>query len=126
MRKIKREFVLTLPHLPPPELFPNALRSLHWAVRSNVEKASRDEAGWIAKMEWHDKPMEKVEVTYLFTQKDKRVRDTEALVSAAKPFLDGMIDVGVLMSDSGKYLSIAGAKVIQGDKNETLITIKEV
>ena len=57
--------------------------------------------------------------------RDKRKRDLDNLISACKPFLDGLIDAGVLKSDDGWYLSISGAEIVKGDKSKTELIIRE-
>lgn len=121
-----RHFEITLEHLPPPELNPNQLRRLHWTERRKVTDIARQEIGWMAKTIWHDKPMVKVQVSYKFTVKDGRRHDVDNLVSACKPYIDGLIDVNVLMSDDYRYMSIGGASIERGEKDFTQISVKEV
>ena len=117
--------ILIFPCLPPSELFPNRLRSLHWSVRSRVEAEARYEGkvvglqakpgNWVA-------PQHAV-ISYEFHWKDKRKRDPESLVAAAKPFIDGLVDAGILIDDDFYHLSIGSVEYKPGE-NETIIKVE--
>jgi len=120
-------FTLVIPHLPPSELFPNRLRSIHWTKRSQIERESREEGYYEAlaiKPTNYIAP-EYAEVSYLFVISDRRIRDIEAMLIACKPYIDGMVDAGIILKDDCFHLSIGSAKVAQGDK-QTVLMIKEV
>ena len=122
-----RKLVITLNHLPYPELNPNKLRSLHWSTRSNVSKIARDEVAWLAKIQWKDqKPMMKARINYEFLIKGKRKHDADNLLSACKPFADGLIDAGVIFYDDVKHLEIGLVRAVYNDKDQTTITIEEL
>ncbi len=121
-----RQFEITLDHLPDSRLNPNQLRRLHWTERREATDTARQEIGWLTKMKWREGPMVKVKVFYKFTVKDGRRHDVDNLVSACKPYIDGLIDVNVLMSDDYKYMSIGGASIERGEKYSTTITVQEV
>lgn len=81
--------------LPWPErcLHPNA--RVHWAVRHKAAKAARRDgyvlakaAGW-HRHEWTDRPLHVWIDGYA---KDRRRRDNDGLLSALKPWLDGIAD----------------------------------
>ena len=122
-----REFRLVLPHLPESDLFPNKLRTIHWSTRARVEREARMEAYLetlcIRPKDWCT--LDHAEVSYLFLVSDRRVRDMEALLIACKPYIDGMVDAGIMLSDDCWHLRIAGADVNEGVK-QTIITIREV
>jgi hypothetical protein len=120
-----RHLEIKLDHLPPRELSPNTRE--HWTVVKDFKSVARFEAGYLAKVKWQEQePMKKAKVHYHFMVKDKRDHDVDNLVASCKAYLDGLIDVNVIMSDSYKYLSIGSAKVDYGDEYHTIIKIKEV
>lgn len=122
-----RKIVVRLDHLPPTELNPNKLRSLHWSERSRVTQIARQEVGWLAKAEWGDQPeMVKARISYEFFIKDKRKHDADNLLSSCKPYTDGLIDAGVLTYDDIKHLEYGMVRAMYADKDETVITIEEL
>ncbi len=121
---------ITFDCLPPSELYPNKLRSIHWSKRAEVEREARERANYIAfgiRCETGaNKPPDKARITYKFIVKDKRIRDLEGMLSACKPWVDGIVDAGVLVSDDCWHLSIGGASIEQGKENKTILTIEGV
>jgi len=120
----ERRLIITISHLPYPELNPNS--RVHWAVKARAIKVSREEIGWLAKSQWHDeKPMIKARVSYDFHTKDKRHRDLDNLLAMTKPWQDGLIDAGVIFYDDAHHLEIGDIKLIQSDADQTIISIEE-
>ena len=120
-----RQLVITIEHLPYVELNPNSRE--HWAVKARAVKASREEIGWLAKEQWHDdEPMMKARISYDFQVKNKRNRDLDNLLAMCKPWQDGLIDAGVLFYDDAKHLEIGHPKVMQGDAEQSIVTLEEI
>ena len=120
----ERRLIITISHLPYPELNPNS--RVYWAVKARATKVSREEIGWLAKSQWHDeKPMIKARVSYDFHTKDKRHRDLDNLLAMTKPWQDGLIDAGVIFYDDAHHLEIGDIKLIQSDADQTIISIEE-
>ena len=120
-----RTLKLTIFHLPYRELSPNSC--VHWAVKARVARAQREETGWLAKIEWQPlMPMKHATISYTFVVKDKRHRDLDNLISACKSFQDGLIDAGVLESDNSQHLTLVQCNVMQGEAEQTIITLNEV
>lgn len=120
MRKIQIE----LEHLPYPELNPNS--RVHWAVKARGIKASREEIGWLAKVQWHDnEPMVRARISYEFYTKNKRHRDLDNLLAMCKPWQDGLIDVGVISYDDAQHLEIGSIRLEQGDEDKTIVIVEE-
>ncbi len=125
-----RGLEITFDCLPPSELYPNKLRSLHWSKRAEREKAERLGAYSLGRAklslvgDWQ--VPEVAIITYKFIVKDKRIRDLEGMLSACKPWVDGMVDAGVLMSDDCWHLSIGGASIEQGKENKTILIIEGI
>ena len=122
-----RKIAIILNHLPPPQLNPNKLRQLHWSERSKVSLEARQEVGWLAKAQWgNDKPMARARISYEFLIKDRRKRDTDNLLAACKPFTDGLIDAGIILSDDIEHLEYELVRAVYSDKDQTSITITEL
>lgn len=62
-------------------------------------------------------------ISYEFHWKDKRKRDMDGLLSAAKAWQDGFVDAGILIDDDAYHLSIGSVKYKPG-KNETVIKLE--
>ena len=120
-------FTLVIPHLPPSELFPNRLRSIHWSKRSQIEREAREEGYYeaLAIKPTNYVAPEYAEVSYLFVISDRRIRDIEAMLIACKPYIDSLVDAGIILKDDCFHLRIGSARVVDGCK-QTVITIKEV
>ncbi len=120
-----RTLKLSIPHLPDPDLSPNA--RVHYMVKSKAVRVAREEVGWLAKAQWHDeKPMMCAMISYEFTLSTKRLRDEDNLLSSCKPWQDGLVDAGVIFYDNAKHLTTGKVQVTQGDKEETVILVQEV
>ena len=121
----KRRLVIELDHLPYPELNPNSRE--HFMVKARAVRASREEVGWLAKIQWKDeKPMMKARITYSFFVKDHRRRDVDNLVASCKPYPDGLIDVGVLFYDDAEHLEFGMSSLTTDTKDRTIVTVEEL
>ena len=122
-----RGVTIKLDHLPYAELSPNRLRRLHWSERSRVSRIAREEVAWLAKSQWHDdKPMMKARISYEFLIKDRRKHDVDNLLSACKPFTDGLIDAGVIFYDDLEHLEYGLIRAVYDTRDETIITVEEI
>ena len=76
---------------PPKELSPNA--RLHWAAKARAKKAYREDCFYTAKLQKVG-PMrnELLKVHIVFFPPDKRKRDWDNMLAAAKSGLDGLAD----------------------------------
>jgi hypothetical protein len=123
----QRKFELCIPHLPPSELMPNKLRTIHWGLRAKITTVALNEAYLIIKSTlptgWT--PLKSSALTYEFTVKDKRRRDLDNLVCACKVYLDALVSTGVIVDDSCWHTYIDGAWVLSGDEMSTRIIVVE-
>jgi len=113
-----KELKITIGHLPYGELMPNRLRGSHWSVSEAYSEARLCMGDW-------ESP-EKASILYRFVVQDNRKRDLDNLVGASKPFVDGLVSAGVIASDDGMYLSIAGAEMVRGKEAKTELIIRSV
>ena len=122
-----RLLTITFPCMPASELMPNAARRIHWAVKSKIAGKAREQAkilGLANKGQWQ--APERAKITYEFHVANRRRRDLDGLISACKPYIDGLVDAGILKDDSGFYLSIGGASMLPAKENETRVIIQEI
>ena len=108
---------ISLP-FPPKELSPNAC--LHWAAKAKVKKAYREECFYEAKLQ-KVKPMrnELLKVHIVFFPPDKRKRDWDNMLAAAKSGLDGLADA-IKVDDSQWQISFL---VSQWTDNKMVVSV---
>jgi crossover junction endodeoxyribonuclease RusA len=86
--------VVHLP-FPAPELNPNRCKGKHWASTVALRKSAREAATLLTRQASRGVtfPMgHEVSLKVVFIQPDRRKRDRDNLLSAAKPSLDGVAD----------------------------------
>lgn len=98
-----------------PAMFVSANKRFgHWGERYRVHEHWRSLAAWRFRQVWKDPPLEKVRVVVTFHFPDRRRRDPHNYVPhVLKPVIDGMVDAGVVVDDSGRY--VVGPDVRLGD-----------
>jgi crossover junction endodeoxyribonuclease RusA len=80
---------------PDPRLNPNASKGQHWAATSKLRKIARETAFVLTRQSgapYISGNKADFEMVITFFQPDKRKRDRDNLLSAAKPQLDGVAD----------------------------------
>ena len=79
---------------PPAILFPNRSKGKHWTATHTARVNYRQISAWMTKHQMKDwKPTkEQISLTITFVMPDKRLRDTDNCLAAAKAALDGMAD----------------------------------
>lgn len=121
------DYAVIIPYLPPRELNPNSWS--HWSVRSRVTREERNRAGWQAReamLDFKAKPINHARISYIFHVKDKRKHDLDNLLAACKPWQDGLVDGGLLVSDDCDHLELGRVAVVRGDKDQTEIIIENL
>ena len=77
---------------PPADLFPNRSKGKHWAVMHKSKTTYRESSYWATKQQakgWKHNG-EDLHLTLTFLMPDKRHRDADNCLAAAKAGLDGM------------------------------------
>ena len=110
---------------PPADLFPNRAKGRHWAALYQIRSDYRDQSYWMAKKQlknWeHDGKPIKLDLT--FEMPDKRHRDADNCLAAAKGALDGLADA-LLVND--KLFDPIMIRRVAGKKpGKLIIKIKE-
>tara|TARA_R110002020_G_scaffold128694_3_gene288389 strand:- start:527 stop:937 length:411 start_codon:yes stop_codon:yes gene_type:complete len=82
----------------------NAERSWHWSKRASRTRETRERFGWLAL----EKKIPKLKYASIdiipITETASSLADVAACYPAAKAAIDGIVDVGIIPDDSGKYL----------------------
>jgi hypothetical protein len=69
-----------------------------------VEAIAREESYLMSKSVKPPEPIECSTLEIIFTLSSKRVRDLDGLLGACKPWIDGLVDAGVLLKDDCWHL----------------------
>lgn len=111
--------IIRLP-FPDPSLFPNRRNGQHWGATAAVKTAARDGAYYATKQAMKDyKPQEgPIPLSLLFLTPDRRRRDTDGMLSAAKHGLDGV--AAALGIDDSRFSPILVDRAL-GPKGGALI-----
>jgi crossover junction endodeoxyribonuclease RusA len=90
----KRSVIRVELDFPPAELFPNRAKGTHWGKLYKLRSDYRDSSTWLAKHQlknWKHKGGN-IKLTITFEMPDKRKRDADNCLAAAKGALDGLAD----------------------------------
>ena len=79
---------------PPACLFPNRAKGTHWTVTHKAKSLYRDNSAWLTKGQLKNwtPTQQQIKLTVTFITPDKRHRDADNCLAAAKAGLDGMAD----------------------------------
>ena len=123
----KRLVKMSIGHLPASQLYPNmGGKVLHWGVRAEARKMARQESYYQGYALDIKKPLELMAVEFVFHAKNKRSRDLDNLIAASKPWLDGLVDAGIMVDDDCWHIRKLSAGVVPDDDNFTELIIEEV
>lgn len=105
---------------PPSDLFPNRAKGRHWGALYQLKSDYRESSLWLTKQQmknWkHEGGDIRVRITFLMP--DKRWRDADNCLAAAKSALDGLADA--LMVNDRMFQPIEILRVL-GEKPGKLI-----
>ena len=120
MRKMRIE----LGHLPDPDLNPN--KRHHYMKVANAKRHAKDHAiALVYEQGRPETPYDSAHITITWVAGDKRRRDPDNLFASMKPYIDGLVDAGLIADDSAMHVSYT-LRYERGDKNNTIIKIEEV
>jgi len=103
--------IVELPHLPDPDLNPN--NNKHWGDKARARKNAREAMMDALKNKDNpvfvpDRPYEaailKIEFVAGFKDPQRGRRDMDNLLASAKPYIDGLVDGGILRDDTAVRL----------------------
>lgn len=104
-------------------LTPNTRRRMHWAEQARVTKAQRELASLLAQAWPRQAGHHDVYLT-LVRGKGQRLLDLDAIPSAAKPYLDGLVDAGLLVDDSPRWCT-PHYEQIRGPRAELRVRVEQ-
>ena len=115
---------IELGHLPDPALNPN--RPTHYMGLYKAKAAAKQDAIALVMAQGKpDHPYEKAHISVTWIAKDKRRRDIDNLFASMKPYIDGLVHVGLLKDDDAMRVFYS-LRYEQGDKANTIIEVEEI
>ena len=119
-------YEMTIPHLPDMRLSMNGRNNLYYHVRNDLVVTERKYAwGSATEINPNATPIDPAEVHFIFTVISYRRRDVDGLQSAAKAWLDGLVDAHWLQDDSFPHIVKIVTEVRKDKKESTLIRVQE-
>ena len=113
---------VTIPMAPESAMMPNQLsKNGHWSKRAKARRDCREIARYAAmasdmNIEPYAGP---VHVVIFASYGYKRVKpDLDATISACKPYIDGLVDAGILVDDNQVQKIIATHEKMRGKRGE--------
>jgi len=99
----------------------------HWRDKSGATRAARNAAKAIAADGMARKSLKRIEtpasVVYRFYVPDLRKRDAANMIQSCKPYIDGIVDAGLLAGDDWQRLAIAGV-VVEVDRLKPRVVLE--
>ena len=115
---------LELGHLPDRDLSPNA--RMHHMQLYRAKRQAKDEAmALVLEQGRPGTPYEAAHITITWVAKDKRRRDPDNLFASMKPYIDGLVEAGLIEDDSAMHVSYT-LKYERGDADNTILGIEEI
>ena len=95
---------IELGRLPDSNLSPN--KRLHHMELYKAKAAAKMDAVMLVLSQGKPaRPYEKAHITITWVAKDKRRRDTDNLFASMKPYIDGLVDSGLLTDDDAMHVT---------------------
>ncbi len=106
---------------PPSELFPNRAKGTHWGKLYQVRSDYRESSTWLAKHQIKNRSHDgnDIHLSLTFVMPDKRFRDLDNCLAAAKAALDGLSDA--LMVNDKLFHPITVSREVGTRKTAKLI-----
>ena len=123
-RRVVSNMRIELGHLPDPDLNPN--KRLHYMKLYVAKRNAKDVAmGLVLEQGRPATPYAKAHITVTWVAKDKRRRDVDNLFASMKPYIDGLVDSGLLTDDDAMHVSYT-LRYERGTKDNAIIEVEEV
>jgi crossover junction endodeoxyribonuclease RusA len=110
---------------PPAELFPNRAKGTHWGKLYQLRSDYRETSTWLAKHQlknWKHAGKD-IKLTLTFEMPDKRKRDADNCLAAAKGALDGLADA--MMVNDQLFQPIMIYRKLGTKPGKLIVEIKE-
>lgn len=109
--------------LPPKELSPNA--RVHYQVRARATREAKEQVYVAVLEQGRQKQFDHATVTVIFVVPNRRRRDKGNLISSAKAYLDGLVEMGVIPDDKWETIEEVYPPVkYQKGKSQTIIEVE--
>ena len=121
----KRSVIRVELDFPPAELFPNRAKGTHWGKLYQLRSDYRENSTWLAKHQlkgWKHAGKD-IKLTLTFEMPDKRKRDADNCLAAAKGALDGLADA--MMVNDQLFQPIMIYRKIGTKPGKLIVEIKE-
>jgi len=116
---------ITIPGLPYTPLRSNYHKGNFWFTRAKWSAIAREEAFALGKEQHLKEPITSCKIEEVFTVPTKRRIDIEGLMGACKPWIDGLVDAGIIIDDSWKYVKRLSGRIVYEkgvEQTEIIIT----
>jgi len=91
-----------------------------------AKRDAKDESGWLVLAHGRPaQPYKAAHITITWIAQDKRRRDPDNLFASMKPYIDGLVDVGLIEDDSAMHVTYT-LQYERGDKDNTIIEVEEI
>lgn len=110
---------------PPKDLFPNRASGKHWASLYKIKSEYRESSTWLAKSQLGDWKHNgnPIKLTLTFQMPDKRWRDADNCLAAAKAAMDGLADA--LMVNDRLFNPIMVIRMLGEKPGKLIINLEE-
>ncbi len=116
--------ILHLGHLPDRDLSPN--KRLHHMALYQAKLVAKEEMYLCVLKQGRPRAaLPKAHITITWVAKDKRRRDTDNLFASMKPYIDGLVHVGLLRDDDAMRVSYT-LRYERGTRDNTIIDVEEI
>lgn len=109
---------------PPKDLFPNRANGKHWGSLYKIKSDYRESSTWLAKSQLGDWKSNgnPIQLTLAFHMPDKRWRDADNCLAAAKAAIDGLADA--LMINDRTFNPIVVLRILGEKPGKLVITLE--
>ena len=115
---------IELGHLPDPDLNPN--KRLHYMQLYTAKRNAKDLAMSLVLQQGRPSiPYKKAHISITWVAKDRRRRDPDNLFASMKPYIDGLVEVGLIEDDSAMHITYE-LEYRHGSEDNTIIEVEEI
>ena len=120
-----QSLIIEVPGRVPAKLRPNA--RMHWGAKMRATKKWRArgyQEGKIRRLS--SGPLDLARITFEFHYKVRRNRDIDNLILTMKPFVDGLVDAGLLIDDSSEHLRHGDHDIVVSGEEKIIVRLDEI
>ena len=117
-----RSFSVSLDRLPPRERRPNSRAP--WQAKMKPAAAEREAGQFHARANWDGEPMDCAEL--IVAVRHTRRLDLDNVLASLKPFIDGLIDGGVVVDDGPDAIAVMTIQWQGIGKTKIVVQLREI